>query len=272
MCAARGLMWHPLRRPRHALSAWLDRTLDHWPRPRDLVDSARQRLAFLQSLIGFALLISLGLFALGLWAFVRIAERVLEGETASFDEAVLRWLDQHATPTLDRMAIEVTALGSGLVVAVIVLALSGVLWQMRQRYWAYLLWLTTIGSVLLNSILKLSFDRPRPRVFEWRVHFPVTSSFPSGHAMTAAVVYLTVAIIIMRLNSSRWLSFIALLCAAVLMLLVGLSRLYVGVHYPSDVVAGYAAGIGWTGLCAAAIGILRRRAEWLEKQAGVPPA
>ena len=257
-------MWHPVQRTHRAMSAWLDRLLE-WPRPRRLMEGAGLRLARLHSLIGLALLFSLGLFALGLWGFVRIAESVLEGQTAEFDTAVLRWLDQHATPMLDRLAIEVTALGSGLVVTVIVLALSGVLWQVKRRYLAILLWLTTGGSVLLNAILKLSFDRPRPRVFEWRVHYPVTSSFPSGHSMTAAVVYLTVAIIIFRTGSNRKLGLIALLCAAVLMLLVGLSRLYVGVHYPSDVVAGYAAGIGWTGFCSAAVNLMRRREERLRE-------
>jgi undecaprenyl-diphosphatase len=211
--------------------------------------------------LGLVLLASLVVFGLGLWGFVRVADSVLEGETTAFDEAVLRWLDGHATPTLDRVAIEVTALGSGLDVTVIVLVLSALLWQIGRRYLVYLLWLTTAGSALLNQILKLSFDRPRPRVFEWRVHYPVTSSFPSGHAMTAAVVYLTVAIIILRLRGSRRIGLIALAGSVLLMLAVGLSRLYVGVHYPSDVVAGYAAGLAWTGLCTAAIGLLHRRSE-----------
>ncbi len=262
-CPSRPFMKKLLARPRHRLSALLQWTLHLWPVPRRLLSDAEQRLARLKGLIGLALFFSLGLFALGLWGFVRIADSVLEGETTQFDEGVLRWLDRHATPMLDRMAIEVTALGSGLVVVVVVLSLSAVLWQLRQRYLVYLLWLTTGGSALLNVILKYSFDRPRPRVFEWRVHYPVTSSFPSGHAMTAAVVYLTVAIIVFRIDGSRRLGFIALFCSAILMLLVGLSRLYVGVHYPSDVVAGYAAGVGWTGLCAALIGILRTRAERL---------
>ncbi|MGH7460607.1 MAG: phosphatase PAP2 family protein [Longimicrobiales bacterium] len=246
---------------RRFFSTWLQRLPTFWPAPRRLLTDAEQRLARLKGLIGLTLFISLGLFALGLWAFVRVADSVLEGETAKFDEGVLRWLDQHATPTLDRMAIEVTALGSGLVVAVVVLALAAVLWQMGRRYLVYLLFLTTVGSALLNLILKVSFHRPRPRVFEWRVHFPVTSSFPSGHAMTAAVVYLTVAIIIFRLAGSRWLGAGAILCSILLMFMVGLSRLYVGVHYPSDVAAGYAAGIAWTGLCAALIGTLHRRSQ-----------
>jgi membrane-associated phospholipid phosphatase len=79
--------------------------------------------------------------------------------------------------------------------------------------------------------------------------------------MTAAVLYVTVAIIIFRLHGSRRIGFLALAASAILMLLVGLSRLYVGVHYPSDVVAGYAAGLAWTGLCTAAVGILYRHSE-----------
>ncbi|MGH7470809.1 MAG: phosphatase PAP2 family protein [Longimicrobiales bacterium] len=253
-------MTHLRTRLRRAMSVVVDHSPLRWPLSQRVTSHAG-RLARLYGLVGLALLLSLAVFAAGLWGFVRIAESVLEGETAQFDEGVLRWLDAHATPTLDRMAIEITALGSGTVVVVIVLALSALLWQVRQRYLVYLLWLTVSGSVVLNAILKLSFDRPRPRVFEWRVHYPVSSSFPSGHAMTAAVVYLTVAIIILRVNGARKLGIIALLCAAILMLLVGLSRMYVGVHYPSDVVAGYAAGVAWTGLCTAAIGVLRARAE-----------
>src|SRR5215510_2057172 len=106
---------------RFGLRSLLSRAYDRFRKLFDGLDRAR-----LRDWVGLvlALLACLLVFALGLWAFVRIARSVLAGQTTAFDESVLRWLDQHATPRLDRMAIEVTALGSGLVVTVVVLALS----------------------------------------------------------------------------------------------------------------------------------------------------
>jgi undecaprenyl-diphosphatase len=111
-----------------------------------------------------------------------------------------------------------------------------------------LLLVTTIGGLLLNNVLKLGFDRPRPQFFDWGTHV-MSSSFPSGHAMSAAIVYPTVAYLAARLQKSHWTRLITMLVAAILVLLICLSRVYLGVHYPSDVIAGVVVGLAWSAFC-----------------------
>jgi undecaprenyl-diphosphatase len=128
--------------------------------------------------------------------------------------------------------------------------------------------------VAINGIVKLGFDRPRPQIFEWGAD-PVSSSFPSGHAMSATIVYGTVAYLAARLIRRRWMRWLTLASAALLIVAIGASRLYLGVHYPSDVLAGMTLGVAWSAFCMATLeGIQvagkRYRPEILEHEEPAP--
>ena len=178
--------------------------------------------------------------------FVAIADGVLEGQTSAFDEAVLRWLAASRRPWLDVAALQITALGNAATLVVVALAAAAVLWGARRKVSVALLALSLATGTAVNLVLKHVFNRPRPEVVTHTVE-ALTASFPSGHAMMSAVTYGTVAYLVGRMahGTARWITWTG---AAVLVLLVGLSRMYVGVHYPSDVAAGWLGGIAWTGL------------------------
>jgi undecaprenyl-diphosphatase len=196
--------------------------------------------------------IALGtLVALGTtWVFMTLAGGVREGRTQAFDVAVLRYIETHHSPLLDKAMIEITFLGTGLIVMTIVLVSGMFLWLTKHKHSALLLIVATAGAILLNGLLKAGFDRPRPQVFEWGQH-TVSSSFPSGHAMSAATVYMTVAYLAARLQRRHISRVLTLIAAVIVVVLIAISRLYLGVHYPSDVAAGVLIGIAWAALCMA---------------------
>jgi undecaprenyl-diphosphatase len=209
------------------------------------------------------------------WMFVELADVVREGATQEFDEAVLRWMATHQRPWLQHTMFEITLLGTGLVLMVMVAVSAMFLWLSDHRFSALLLLIATWGGVAINSILKSTFDRPRPQVFEWGAQV-LTSSFPSGHAMTATITYGTVAYLAARLQRRRLARWITLLAAGLMIFLICVSRLYLGVHYPTDVVAGALMGLAWTAFCMAVLeGIQvfgkRFRPEILEHEEPPPP-
>lgn len=231
---------------------------------------ARQVRGF-YSAVGLFLAIGLGLALLAIWGFAGLAESVMEGETRRFDEGVLLWIDRYASEPLDLVALEVTALGDGVVVVVLVLVASLLLWLTRNRHLAVTLWVATLGGILINTALKLAFDRPRPRVFEWRIDYAGLSSFPSGHATIAMVVYVALAYVVVRLEPTRTMRRVTFTIFGVLVLLIGLSRLYLGVHYPSDVLAGFAVGFAWATFSAFAVEAIRHTRTRPEPEAPVAP-
>ncbi|HEY0305326.1 MAG TPA: phosphatase PAP2 family protein [Longimicrobiales bacterium] len=198
--------------------------------------------------------------AVGVGIFAGIAEGVEEGVTQSFDESVLHWFATHRTPFLDEAMLEITTLGAGLVLVMIVLIASVFLWQTQHKWSTYLLLLATLGGKLLNTSLKLFYDRPRPSVVEslTDVH---STSFPSGHAMSSMVVYGSVAYLVGRLEPGKQLKWTTWIIAGIVILAIGLSRMYLGVHYPSDVVAGFIAGLAWVGFLVASMRALQFFAE-----------
>jgi undecaprenyl-diphosphatase len=205
--------------------------------------------------VGLFLSAGLALALLALLLFTGLAALVEEGVTRPFDEGILLWLHRHGTPTLDSWAERLTVLGSSTVVVLTVLVTSAFLWLTRHRYSVLLLWVAMLGGAVLNVALKLGFDRARPELWE---RAPAGEpSFPSGHAMSAVVVYGTLAYLIARLEPTRAMRRATLAFALVLVLLIGLSRLYLGVHYPSDVLAGYAVGFAWATVCALGIEAIR---------------
>jgi undecaprenyl-diphosphatase len=191
-----------------------------------------------------------GLFA----AFWFIANEVIEGGTLDFDDAVLSAFREPANPAdplgpawLEEGARDLTSLGSFAVLTIIVVAtVLHFLLRGRTGYAAYLLFCVLAGTVLSNG-LKLFFNRDRP---EWADTTRVfTASFPSGHATLSAVVYLTLGVLLAEATTHRslrvfYIAFVVLLVGG-----IGISRLYLGVHYPTDVLAGWSLGTAWALLC-----------------------
>ena len=188
--------------------------------------------------------------------FVELASHVRSGATQRFDETVMQWMGAHRIDWIERSLLEITALGTGLVVMMIVLISALFLIATQHRFSAFLLLVASAGGIVLNAILKSSFDRPRPQLFEWLTE-PSSSSFPSGHAMSSAIVYFTVAYLIARLEKRRWMRAVTLIASLLLVLLISVSRLYLGVHYPSDVLAGMIIGLAWAGFCLAGLEAVR---------------
>ena len=219
--------------------------------------ASRRRASSFGAALGIFLVAGMLVAVTATSAFVAIANWVRGGRTQAFDEAILRWIGARHTKLLDVFMLEVTALGTGAVVLALVGVAGMFLWLTRHKYSALLLLVSTFGGVLLNNILKLGFARPRPQVFEWEVH-AASSSFPSGHAMSAAVVYGTVAYLAARLQRRRWAQWLTLTVAAVLIVLICVSRLYLGVHYPSDVLAGVIVGLAWAAFCMATLETLQK--------------
>ena len=202
--------------------------------------------------VGIFLLVGIVVAVAGRLAFAELGEWVKKGYTQRFDVAALQWLGAHHTPFLTSIMTEVTPLGTGIVVMSIVGVTAAFLWHTEHKISAQLLLAATAGNIVLNNVLKLSFDRARPNVFEWQTH-AASSSFPSGHAMSATVVYGTVAYLLARLQKQAWSRAITLVTAIVMIALICTTRLYLGVHYPSDVVGGIVVGLAWAAFCMATL-------------------
>jgi undecaprenyl-diphosphatase len=191
--------------------------------------------------------------AVGLtYAFAKFAERVMTGGTMRFDDAAMQFMANHQVPWLSATMVEVTSLGTGIVVAMIVAVASLFLWLYNYKQSAQLLLVATLGGLLLDLVLKLGFDRPRPQIFPWGTH-AVSSSFPSGHAMSATIVYSTVAYLATRLQQRRWARTVTRAFTGALVVVICFSRVYLGVHYPSDVLAGMIVGFAWSCFCMATL-------------------
>jgi undecaprenyl-diphosphatase len=189
--------------------------------------------------------------------FAMLADVVMAGGTQEADDAVLLWMNQHASPELTDIALNVTALGAGMVVWLVVIVASVFLWSSRHRWSVALLWVSILGSGLINATMKLFFERPRPQLFPWRAPYAGLSSFPSGHSMTAMVCYATLAYLVARLEPRLFLRRFTFGVAAVIIVAIGLSRMYLGVHYPTDVLAGFTMGLAWASFCALGMEALR---------------
>jgi undecaprenyl-diphosphatase len=191
--------------------------------------------------------------------FAWLANEVLEGETLRFDNAVRNTVHSWAFPTLTSAMRGITQLGSPQFLILISIVLVWRLAWMGRKRAAVILTVGAIGAVVLNQLLKLSFHRLRPDAFFGYVE-PLGYSFPSGHAISSACFYGVAAAIVTARMQSRAGKALVWAGAALLAGLIGFSRIYLGVHYPSDVLAGYAAAIVWVAALRAAYGWwLRRR-------------
>jgi undecaprenyl-diphosphatase len=201
------------------------------------------------------LLLSILIIAGLLLAFVLIAGEVMEGEPLAFDRQILLAFRDAGNPAhpigpawVQEMARDVTSLGSFAVLAIVVGAGAGYLFLAHKRAAAWLLLGTVLGGSALNTLLKFGFARPRPELVA-PVARVFTASFPSGHAALAAVTYLTLGALLTRVHPSRPIRIYFITVAVVLALLIGVSRVYLGVHYPTDVLAGWCIGAAWALAC-----------------------
>jgi undecaprenyl-diphosphatase len=199
------------------------------------------------------------------WLFVFMADLVEGQHTQRLDDQVMRAfrvdgdLGRPVGPEwLPSVMRDVTALGSAPVLGFFVLAVAGALWARNQHHALALLLAATLGGRLLNALLKDVFERPRPEL-ALRLTEVKSTSFPSGHAMDSAVIYLTLAALLARLVKPRALKLYFLGLAVLLTAVVGFSRVYLGVHYPSDVLAGWTAGLAWALLCWTVASYLQKR-------------
>jgi undecaprenyl-diphosphatase len=191
----------------------------------------------------------------GAWAFLALADEVMEGGTQRLDDRILlalRHPDDPARPIgpawLEDVARDITSLGGVAVIVLITAVVAGFL-LLDRKYAATVFVLAATGSgFALGALLKGAYRRPRPEVVP-HLMAAYHSSFPSGHSMMSAVVYLTLGALVARLVARRSLRLYVLGVAATLTGMVGASRVYLGVHYPSDVLAGWCAGLVWASLC-----------------------
>ncbi|HEV2294847.1 MAG TPA: phosphatase PAP2 family protein [Tepidisphaeraceae bacterium] len=217
--------------------------------------AAQNVWAWLRDHGNFVLLLSTMIVAAGVWGFVELADEVLEGDTQHFDNWAIESLrrdDNPAVPLgptwLHEVGRDITALGGVAVLGGMTLAVAGYLLMIRKYHAMWLVLAATGGGLILSTILKNVFDRDRPDLVP---HLSIvhTSSFPSGHSMLSAVVYLTLGVMLARLVPNRSAKIYFMGLAIFLAFLIGISRVYMGVHYPTDVLAGWTAGCVWATLC-----------------------
>jgi undecaprenyl-diphosphatase len=207
---------------------------------RDIVRWLAERLTLVAALW---LAAGLAFSAFVIWAFFGLTEEVVEGDSSAFDRAVLLWIHQNVPDWLDGPMRLVTALGYYYAVVPLLAAAVYLFYRRGWRLAAVLLVVSTGGSIVLTTVLKGVFQRARPELFDsgYQASF---YSFPSGHATVAVGFYgmLTVVLAYRLGGLARWAVAIS---GVLIVLLIGFSRLYLGVHYPTDVLAGYLSALLW---------------------------
>ncbi len=207
------------------------------------------------------------LFLLCVWGFFEIAEDYPEGRYNEFDVTILRSLRTVEDPAVPRgpywlkdVMRDLSALGSTAVLTVGVAGIIGYL--MLQHRWrrALAVLLACGGGALLNLGLKALAARPRPEIVPHLAEV-TDSSFPSGHSMLSAIIYLSVGAMLAQNSTGKATAVYPLILAVILTFVVGFTRIYLGVHFPSDVLAGWTAGLAWTLLCIATVSFLDRRSS-----------
>ena len=208
--------------------------------------------------------VMVAIVALAGWAFIAIAGEVREGEMAALDRAMLLWFRDPADTSmpigphwLQIAMADLTTLGGTAVLAALVTAVAGFMLFAGKPGPALFTVLSIGGGTAFSQLLKVLYDRPRPDVVE---HLAViqTASFPSGHTTMATIVYLTLGAMIVRLVDSHAARIYVMVVAVLLCVVVGVSRVYLGVHWPTDVLAGWALGAAWASCSWLAIFALRQ--------------
>jgi undecaprenyl-diphosphatase len=212
-------------------------------------------------------LLTLGVASVLAWAFVALADEVREDATAATDQSLMLMLRNPGNPAeplgpvwVQEAARDITGLGGNTILIFVTLAAFVYLLLVRKRGAAAFVAVAVVGGIMLSSILKVGFDRPRPDIVPHAAQV-YSASFPSGHAMLSAVVYLTLGALLARIQEQRRVKAFFLGLAILLTLIIGVSRVYLGVHWPSDVLAGWCVGAAWAALCWFVALQLQRRGE-----------
>lgn len=202
-----------------------------------------------------ATMVALTLITGSVWGFVELADEVTEGDTQAVDEKLLLALRNPADTAdpigphwVEELGRDLTALGGVGILTLLTLSILGFLLLRRQFHASLYLALSVGGGMLASSLLKMLFARPRPDLVA-HGSYVYTTSFPSGHSMMSTAVFFTLAALLASLESSLRIRAYLLSIAALFSFLVGVSRVYLGVHWPSDVLAGWTAGVAWALLC-----------------------
>jgi len=218
-------------------------TRPRWLRFRTL---ERRELTWLMIGVGVCLL---------LWGFLALASEVMEGDTKTLDMRILVALRKSDDPSrpigpdwVQNSLLDLTAIGGPTVLGLVVVSVAGFLLLQGRYHTAIVVLATAASGEIANYAMKNLFLRPRPDVVP-HLRDVTSSSFPSGHAMESAIIYLTLGAMLMRLAERRVTKMYCIGIAIVLTLLVGISRVYLGVHYPTDVIAGWMFGFFWASLC-----------------------
>jgi undecaprenyl-diphosphatase len=190
------------------------------------------------------LLLSLACAVVSVVLFAWLAEEMLEGDTSQFDAAVRQFVHGHSSARLTAAMDFFSLLGSPLFVSIAAASACIVLWVTGRRSKAVLVAFTAIGGSLLMWVLKMSFHRQRPVPF-FDTHLPASYSFPSGHALLSFCLCGAGAALLAADQKKRWVRATIWTVASLLVMAIGYSRIYLGVHYPSDVLAGYLGALVW---------------------------
>lgn len=206
--------------------------------------------------------------SVAIWAAIELVDEVVfEKQSQAVDERILLALrnpanvaDPLGPPWLEEAGRDLTALG-GVAVQFLVVAAGGIYLALRRAYRALILLLLSMGGgILLSSLLKNTFGRDRPHLVP-HGSWVYTSSFPSGHSMMSTITYLTLAVTLARTESRLHIKVFLIFVAAAISCLVGVSRVYLGVHWPTDVLAGWSMGTAWALLCFVVMRELQRRGQ-----------
>jgi undecaprenyl-diphosphatase len=242
------------RRRRHPEACWplvaASRRVWQW-----VSDRAEKEALILVGLLGAVVFV---------WLFVELADEVLEGERLQLDEHILRSFRQPGDlaqpigpPWLRTAALDLTALGGTTIVALVNVVALGYLGLRKKWNSFWLMAASVCGGAISNLLLKDLFGRARPTVVPHLAEVD-SMSFPSGHSMLAAITYLTLGAMLARAAEGSREKVYIITLSIVMTLIIGLTRVYLGVHYPSDVLAGWCAGIAWAIVCLLGAKLLER--------------
>jgi len=219
-------------------------------------------------------LVALACIVAGVWGFALLADEVTEGGTQAFDQNLLlafRTGPAHSPlgpPPVREAARDITSLGGTAVLTIVTIIAAGFLALDGKTHMALFLCASVLGGVAASTVLKDVFHRPRPDLVPYSVYVS-GASFPSGHSMMSAVTYLTLGALLARSQERKRIKAYFLLVAIFLTFSVGVTRVYLGVHWPTDVLAGWTAGSVWALLCWLAARWLQSR-RTLERESDDP--
>ncbi|MEQ8616837.1 MAG: phosphatase PAP2 family protein [Lacipirellulaceae bacterium] len=244
--------------------------MPHLPKSLQKIENYARSFSHLE----WAPLLALLLAACLTWGFIELADEVSEGETASLDEQILLAMrnpanlnDPIGPEIAEEIGRDLTALGGIAILGLLTVSTVVFLFLLPMPRAAIYVALATTGAVGISLVMKSAFARQRPDLVSHGSHV-YTSSFPSGHSMMAAAVYLTLGMLLARMLAKRRLQILVVSIAVLLTVGVGVSRVYLGVHWPTDVIGGWAVGGAWALVCWYLAGWLQSRGQ-LEREVEV---